>query len=124
MGFYTEILFPQKSVRFIAINNNIDSDRPADNDFTPFLNIMNEYYAKDTSNRFKSVFDSGMRNGKRCSGSIPFGYYRLPEDKQKLIVDPEAASVVKEIFDLAAQGKGLAAFLWSRRIPPDLSLPE
>lgn len=51
VGFYTEILFPQKDVRFLAINNSIDSNNASDNDFAPFLNIMNEFYAKDTSNK-------------------------------------------------------------------------
>ena len=54
VGFYTEILFPKKQIRFIAINNSVDSDKPQDNDFTPFLNIMNEWYAKDTSNKIKA----------------------------------------------------------------------
>ena len=70
VGFYTEIQFPSKSVRFIAINNNVDSANPTDNDFTPFLNIMNEWYAKDTSNKIRAVFKSRMQDGKRCSGSI------------------------------------------------------
>lgn len=104
VGFYTEILFPQKCVRFIAINNSVDSDRPQDNDFTPFLNIMNEWYAKDTSNKIKSIFLSRMGDGKRCSGSIPYGYNRLPDDKQTLVVDPVASQVVKRIFELAAAG--------------------
>ena len=104
VGFYTEILFPQKCVRFIAINNSVDSDRPQDNDFTPFLNIMNEWYAKDTSNKIKSIFLSRMEDGKRCSGSIPYGYNRLPDDKQTLVVDPVASQVVKRIFELAAAG--------------------
>ena len=68
VGFYTEMVFPQKNVRFIAINNSIDSDNPVDNDFTPFLNIMNEWYAKDTSNKIKAVFNSRMSEGLRCSG--------------------------------------------------------
>lgn len=109
VGFYTEMLFPQKNVRFIAINNNVDSNRPADNDFTPFLNIMNEFYAKDTSNKIKSVFNARMQKGLRCSGSVPYGYYRDQNDKQKLLVDPISAAVVKEVFELAAQGNGLAA---------------
>ena len=109
VGFYTEILFPQKSVRFIAINNNVDSDRPADNDFTPFLNIMNEFYAKDTSNKIKSVFNARMQKGLRCSGSVPYGYYRDQNDKQKLLVDPIAAEVVKEIFELASHGASYAS---------------
>ena len=104
VGFYTEILFPKKQIRFIAINNSVDSDKPQDNDFTPFLNIMNEWYAKDTSNKIKSIFLSHMNDGKRCSGSIPYGYNRLPEDKQTLVVDPVASQVIKHIFELAAEG--------------------
>ena len=84
VGFYTEIQFPSKGVRFIAINNNVDSANPTDNDFTPFLNIMNEWYAKDTSNKIRAVFKSRMQDGKRCSGSIPYGYKRIPGDKQTL----------------------------------------
>ena len=104
VGFYTEIQFPNKGVRFIAINNCIDSDHPADNDFTPFLNIMNEWYAKDTSNKIKAVFKSRMQNGLRCSGSVPYGYTRLPGDKQTLVVDEEAAAVVRHVFELACEG--------------------
>jgi Recombinase./Resolvase, N terminal domain. len=105
VGFYTEVLFPQKNVRFLAINNSIDSNNASDNDFAPFLNIMNEWYAKDTSNKIKAVFDARMKDGKRCSGSIPYGYNRLPNDKQTLVVDPVASEVVKRIFLLANEGK-------------------
>lgn len=66
VGFYTEVLFPQKDVRFLAINNSIDSNNASDNDFAPFLNIMNEWYAKDTSNKIKAVFDPLYRT----NGSI------------------------------------------------------
>lgn len=106
VGFYTEIMFPQKNVRFIAVNNNVDTINPTDNDFTPFLNIMNEFYAKDTSNKIKSIFLARMNDGKRCSGSIPYGYNRLPGDKQTLVVDPVASKVVKYIFELAADEHG------------------
>ena len=104
VGYYTEILFPKKGVRFIAINNNVDSATPQDNDFTPFLNIMNEWYAKDTSNKIKAVFKSRMKDGLRCSGSIPYGYKREPGDKQTLVVDEPAAEVVRKIFRLVCQG--------------------
>ena len=97
VGFYTEVLFPQKNVRFLAINNSIDSNNASDNDFAPFLNIMNEWYAKDTSNKIKAIFDARMKDGKRCSGSIPYGYNRLPSDKQTLVVDPVASEVVKRM---------------------------
>lgn len=66
---------------------------------------MNEWYAKDTSNKIKAIFEARMKDGKRCSGSIPYGYNRLPGDKQTLVVDPVAAEVVKRIFLLANDGK-------------------
>ena len=109
VGYYTEILFPKRGVRFIAINNNVDSAVPQDNDFTPFLNIMNEWYAKDTSNKIKAIFKSRMKDGMRCSGSIPYGYKRKPGDKQTLIVDEPAAEVVRKIFRLACQGNSTTA---------------
>ena len=67
--------------------------------------VFNEWYAKDTSNKIKTVFDARMRDGKRCSGSVPYGYNRLPGDKQTLVVDPVASEVVKCIFELADEGK-------------------
>lgn len=71
VGYYTEVLLPKKGVRFIAINNSVDSANPTDNDLTPFLNIMNEWYAKDTSNKIKAVFKARMKNGLRCSVPSP-----------------------------------------------------
>ena len=109
VGFYTEMMFPKKNVRFIAVNNGVDSVNPADNDFTPFLNIMNEWYAKDTSKKIKAVFKAKMRDGKRVSGAAPYGYYRKPEDKQTLYVDEASASVVRRIFQLACDGMGATA---------------
>lgn len=119
VGYYTEILFPKKGVRFIAVNNNVDSATPQDNDFTPFLNIMNEWYAKDTSNKIKAVFKSRMKEGLRCSGSIPYGYKREPGDKQTLIVDEPAAEVVRKIFRLVCQGvttTGIAEILAKEKV--------
>ena len=109
VGYYTEVVFPKKGVRFIAINNSVDSAKPSDNDFTPFLNIMNEWYAKDTSNKIKAVFKARMKKGMRCSGSIPYGYKRTKEDKQQLLVDEPAADVVRKIYRLACQGVGTTA---------------
>ena len=109
VGYYTEVVFPKKGVRFIAINNSVDSAKPSDNDFTPFLNIMNEWYAKDTSNKIKAVFKARMKKGMRCSGSIPYGYKRTKEDKQLLLVDEPAAEVVRKIYRLACQGMGMTA---------------
>ena len=105
VGYYTEILFPDKDVRFIAVNNNIDSNSQTENEFTPFLNIMNEWYARDTSKKIKAIFRNRMEHGLRCSGAVPYGY-RMAEDKS-LVVDPEAAEVVKRIYAMAADGKPL-----------------
>ena len=105
VGFYTEMLFPDKGVRFIAVNNNVDSDNPTENEFTPFLNIMNEWYAKDTSKKIKAIFRNRMENGIRCSGAVPYGY-KMAEDKT-LLVDEEAATIVKRIFAMAADATPL-----------------
>ncbi len=109
VGFYTEILFPDKGVRFIAVNNNVDSDNPTENEFTPFLNIMNEWYAKDTSRKIKAVFRNRMEKGLRCSGAVPYGYILLPGDKQTLHVEEGSAEVVRRIFKMAAEGMSVSA---------------
>lgn len=107
VGFYTEVMFKEKNVRFIAINNGIDSANRSDSEFTPFLNIMNEWYARDTSRKIQAIFKARMQEGKRVSPSVPYGYLRDPNDKQKLIIDPEPAAVVHRIFQMVIDGKGL-----------------
>ena len=109
VGFYTEVMFKEKGVRFIAINNGIDSANQQDSDFTPFLNIMNEWYARDASRKIQAVFKSRMQDGKRVSPSVPYGYLRNPEDKQKLIIDEEPAAVVRRIYQMVIEGKGVTA---------------
>ena len=109
VGFYTEVMFKERGVRFIAIANGVDSDKRESSEFAPFLNIMNEWYAKDTSNKIKAIFKSRMKDGMRCSGSIPYGYKRKPDDKQTLIVDEPAAEIVRKIFRLACQGNTCSA---------------
>ena len=106
VGFYTEILFKEKGVRFIAINNGIDSEKQAESDFTPFLNIMNEWYARDTSRKIQSIFRARMEEGKRVSPSVTYGYFRNPKNKQELLVDKESAKVVKRIYRLVIEGYG------------------
>ena len=107
VGFYTEIMFKEKGVRFIAINNGIDSSNQQDSDFTPFLNIMNEWYARDSSRKIQAIFKARMQEGKRVSPSVPYGYRRDPDDKQQLIIDPEPAAVVRRIFKLVLEGNGV-----------------
>lgn len=108
VGFYTDIMFPEKGVRFIAVNNGVDSEKMGENDFTPFLNIMNEWYAKDTSQKIRAIFKSKMQEGKRVSPSVPYGYLRDPQDKQHLIIDQEPAEVVRRIFRLVIEGVGVS----------------
>ena len=107
VGFYTEVLFQESGVRFIAVNNGVDSEKGVENDFTPFINIMNEWYAKDTSNKIRAIFKSRMEKGKRCSGAIPYGYVHDPADRQHLLVDERAAEVVRRIFQMTTEGKGV-----------------
>lgn len=104
VGYYTEIYFPNSDIRFIAINDQVDTVSATDNDFTPFKNIMNEWYAKDTSKKIKAVLKTKGNSGKHLSTIPPFGYKKDPNDKEKWIVDEEAAATVKEIFDLYIEG--------------------
>lgn len=106
VGFYTEITFPEANVRFIAINDQVDSESSVDNDFTPFRNIINEWYAKDTSKKIRAVFKAKGLSGKHLCTIPPYGYKKDEHDKQQWIVDEEAAKVVKEIFSLCMQGYG------------------
>ena len=106
VGYYTEVLFPASDIRFIAINNNVDSANQQDSDFTPFLNIINEWYAKDTSKKIRAVFKSKGQSGKPLCTNPPYGYIKDPEDKTRWIVDEEAAKVVREAFRLCMQGYG------------------
>ena len=106
VGYYTEVLFPGSDIRFIAINNNVDSANQQDSDFTPFLNIINEWYAKDTSKKIRAVFKSKGQSGKPLCTNPPYGYIKDPEDKTCWIVDEEATKVVREAFHLCMQGYG------------------
>ena len=103
VGMYTEIRFPEFDVRFIAVNDGVDSERE-DNDFTPFRNIINEWYAKDTSKKIRAVFKAKGMSGKRLSTQAPYGYLR--DRDGNLSVDPETAPVIRLIFQLAAEGNG------------------
>lgn len=103
VGQIMEIL-RQKGVRLIAVNDGVDSLRGED-DFTPFRNIMNEWYAKDTSKKLKSTFKTKGMSGKHVTGAITYGYL-WDEKRENWLVDEEAAAVVKRIFDLTMDGKG------------------
>ena len=104
VGRYTEIVFPSYDVRFIAVNDGVDSER-GDNDFTPFRNLFNDFYAKDTSKKVRSVMKARGTSGKHM-GKPPYGYRSDPQDKDRWILDEDAAPVVKRIFDLSIAGAG------------------
>lgn len=118
VGMYTEILFPQNNVRFIAINDSYDSAN-GDNDFIPFKNIMNEWYAKDTSKKIKAVNRARARAGEHLTSNVPYGYIKNPDNPKQWIIDEEAAEVVREIFQLYLQGMNtnqISVSLSSRQI--------
>lgn len=120
VGMYTEMVFPNADIRFIAINNGVDSANQIDNDMTPFINIFNEFYAKDTSKKVKAVFKAKGNSGKPLTTNPPYGYLKDPEDKNHWIVDEIAAPIVKDIFNMCVAGKGpsqIAKSLMSKGIP-------
>ena len=106
VGYYTEELFPDLGIRFIAINNGIDSASNQESDFAPFLNIINEWYAKDTSKKIRAVFKAKGQAGKPLSVNPPYGYQKSPDNKYEWVVDKKAAEVVREAFLLCVSGYG------------------
>lgn len=98
-------MFRQKDIRLIAINDNHDSYK-GDDDFLPFRNIMNEWYAKDTSKKIKSVFQAKGRSGKHVASSPPYGYLKDKEDPDLWVIDEEAAEVIRRIFRMTIDGMG------------------
>lgn len=104
VGYYTEIYFSNLDIRFIAINDNVDSNIQTENDLTPFKNVFNEWYARDTSKKIRAVFKAKGNSGKHLTTNPPFGYKKDPNDKDKWIIDDEAAATVKKIFDLYIGG--------------------
>ena len=105
VGYYTESFFVERDIRYIAINDGVDSEK-GDNEFTPFRNLFNDFYARDTSKKIRAVMRSKGNAGEHLCTNPPYGYRKDPDDKKKWIVDEEAAAVVKKIFDLCIAGKG------------------
>lgn len=102
-GQYTEIYFPSRKVRYIAVNDGYDSYAPH-TDIAPFKNLLNEMYARDISRKIRSAFTAKMQEGAFVGSKAPYGYKRDPADKHHLVADPAAAIVVKKIFRSAADG--------------------
>ena len=106
VGKLTEEFFPQHDVRLVAVSDGVDSDE-GDNEFTPFRNIMNEWYAKDISKKRKIVNKMKGNAGIPLS-QPPYGYIKNPDDPRFWVIDPEPADVVRRIYDMALEGYGLA----------------
>lgn len=104
VGYYTEIFFVERDVRYIAINDGVDSAK-GDNDFTPFRNLFNDFYAKDTSKKVRAIKRAQGMAGEHLT-KPPYGYKVALDNKKQWIVDEEAAPVVKRIFDLCVAGNG------------------
>ena len=106
VGYYTESFFAERDIRYIAINDGVDSDK-GDNDFTPFRNLFNNFYARDTSKKIRAIMRAKGNVGEYLCSNPPYGYVKDPTDKKKWIVDEGAAEIVKRIFDLCVARKGL-----------------
>lgn len=105
VGYYTESFFAERDIRYIAINDGVDSDK-GDNEFTPFRNLFNDFYSRDMSKKIRAVMRTKGNSGEHLCSNPPYGYTKDPADKKKWIVDEEAAEVVKRIFALCVDGKG------------------
>lgn len=107
-GLYTNFTFPQNGVRFIAINDDFDSADPnsVSNDFAGIKNWFNEFYARDTSRKIRAVNKAKGERGVPLTSNVPYGYVKDPENPKRWIIDPEAATVVKHIFELCMEGRG------------------
>lgn len=104
VGNYTDSYFPDRNVRFIAVNDLVDSDE-GENELAPFRNVMNEMYARDISRKVRSAHRIRGNLGEPLS-QPPYGYMKSPENKKKWIIDPEAAEIVRRIFRMCLEGKG------------------
>ena len=104
-GLYIEERFPMFDVRYIAINDNVDTDSSESNDLMPFKNLFNEWFIRDTSRKIRAVLKAKAERGERLGTRAPYGYIKDPETK-KLAVDDEAAAIVRRIFAMCASGNG------------------
>lgn len=104
-GLYIEERFPMFGVRYIAINDNVDTDSSESNDLMPFKNLFNEWFIRDTSRKIRAVLKAKAERGEWLETRAPYGYIRNPDTK-KLEVDEEAAAIVRRIFAMCASGNG------------------
>lgn len=106
MGRLTQIVYPSLGVTFISIQENVNTAAKTGLEMMPFYNIFNEWYAEQTSKKIRAVWKSKAEHGKRVSSTVPYGYKKSPEDREKWIVDEPAAEVVRRIFHLCLAGRG------------------
>ncbi len=119
-GAYIEVFFPQHHVRYIAVNDGVDSEQNGGLDITPFKNILNEFYSRDISKKVKSGKHIRALEGKFMGTTAPFGYRKDPQDKNHLIIDETTAPTVRLLFSLALEGYGtnrIGKVLYERKIP-------
>ena len=106
VGEYLEIQYPTLGIRFIAIQENVDTFSNTGTELMPFSNIFNEWYAAQTSKKIRAVWQSKANRGERISPSVPFGYMKSPDNPKQWIIDPVAAEIVRHIYALCLGGKG------------------
>ena len=119
MDYYLEFVFPEMNVRYIAVNDNEDTNNGL-SDFVPFKNLFNEFMAKDTSRKVKAALHAKFAAGERTFSIAPLGYMRHPENRNKLAVDPDTSWIIEKIFDLAVHGAGagkITKILIQEKIP-------
>lgn len=105
VGLYTEVKFPEAGIRFIAINDGVDSASGTSDDFTPFRNIINEWYCRDISKKIKASMQSRAKSGEHLTGNAPYGYKKDENDPKKWVIDEVPAGIIREIFHLYLGGK-------------------
>ena len=105
-GRLTQIVYPSLGVTFISLHENVNSTIGEGMEMLPFYNIFNEWYAAQTSKKIRAVWQSRAENGKRVSPTVPFGYVKDPNDKEKWLIDEPAAEVVRKIYALCLAGRG------------------
>ena len=103
-GQYIELYFPAHNVRYIAVDNGVDSENQQSNEFTPFLNVINEWYARDVSRKVKRAFRARNEAGAHYGAYAPLGYIKNPDKKGHLLIDEETRWIIEKIFALALQG--------------------
>lgn len=119
-GQYIELFFPEHGVRYIAIDNNIDTNIQQSSEFAPFLNVFNEWYARDISRKIRTAFKAKYLEGAHIFTYAPLGYMKDPENKCHLLVDEETSWIIKKIYNLSLMGAGsskIAKTLYNEKVP-------